>query len=160
MEVTPAPIPPRPEVIYSLNKPLLERMCEDIGWENKDTGDNNIAVIFSKDDALGGTFFFQSGINLDKDIFALVSFVSPFPMVMQSKWPRALVFCNEYNQKDVVGRGCLDIKEGQNEATLAFLSFTSFQGGVTETFLQNFIVRNKKEAHEFFRQAHTEWKLY
>jgi hypothetical protein len=159
MEVTPAPLP-KPKVIYSLNESQLKRMLDDIGWQYKDTGENNIAVVLSKDDALGGTLILQFVIDVGRDVFGVASVVHPLPMVIQSKWPRALVYCNEYNQKDVIGRGLLDINEGQNEAQLMFLSILFFKDGVTEAFLQNFIFRHKEAAHEFFRLAHTEWKLY
>ena len=74
----------------------------------------------------------------------------------QENWGHALLCCNQHHRIYSYGRCSLEIKEGQPEAKLFFESLIDLSEGVTDDFLQRFIMLSLFAAHVFFEKTRKE----
>ena len=124
----------------ALSKGLIERCLAGVDLQYGRDHDGDVVTCFSGDGLGGDLIAWFLIVGEKRDIFRLLCMVEH--KVPQSKWANALLVCNEYHNTARFGRAYLNIKEDQPEADLYFDSQIDLTEGVTEAYLQTFIMLN------------------
>ena len=142
----------------ALSKGLIERCLDEVDLQYGRDHDGDVVTCFSGDELGGDLIAWFLIVGEKRDIFRLLCTVEH--KVPQSKWASALLACNEYHNTARFGRVYLNIKEDQPEAELYFDSQIALTEGVTEAYLQSFIMLNLLGAHVFFEKAYKDKALF
>jgi len=76
--------------------------------------------------------------SLAAELFHLICTLSP--KIPRCQWPTATAVCNTYHRISILGRAVLNIREGQDVAALRLEAAFDCSDGVSDAFLQTFIV--------------------
>ena len=140
-----------------LSKPLIERNLDDVELYHGRDHEDDIVSVFSDEGLPGDLICWYLIVGEERDMLRLLCTVDlPVP---QEKWGHALLLCNQHHRICRYGRCSLEIKEGQADAKLFFETLVDLTDGVTEDYLQRFIMLSLFAAHVFFERTHKE-KLF
>jgi Putative bacterial sensory transduction regulator len=144
---------------YPLSKPLIERALDSLGVKYQSDSEGDIFVIFPEEEKVGSEIYVWFMVEgTDNTIFNILSSVAP--KIPQSKWPNALLTCNEFHMKARYGRAFIGIKDECSDANLFFDSQVLLEEEIKEDFLESYIRCFYISARNFFEIAHLEKQLY
>jgi hypothetical protein len=149
-------MPKKSVAVKKLSKQLVEEVLANVnvaGFHTRDR-DGNLTLKIPSD---GGECDLLCWFQVTAEFFYLVCTLSP--SITQRQWPNAVAVCNAYHRYSILGRAVLNIREGQQEASLCFEAAIDCSDGVSEAFLQNFIVTHLASAC-FFRDLASSHKLW
>ena len=138
--------------IQPLSKERIERNLDDVELNHGRDHEDDVVSVFSDEGLPGKMVCWYLIEGDDNDILRLLSTVD-LP-VSQEKWGHALLLANNYHGQCRFGRAHLRIKEGKSYAQLYFESVIDLSDGVTDSYLQRFIMLSLFAAHVFFEKTH------
>lgn len=145
------------EVLQPLSKALIERTLDAVELNHNCDREGDVYSIFSGEGLPADMTCWYLIVGEDKDILRLLCTVR-LP-VAQEKWGHALLLCNQYHGMCRFGKCYLDIVDGHPEARLFVESLIDLSDGVSDGFLQRFVMLSLYAAHVFFERTRKE-KLY
>lgn len=137
--------------LLPLSKTRIERNLDDVELNHSRDHEDDVVSVFSGEGLPGKLTCWYLIVGEDRDMFRILCTVDlPIP---QEKWGHALLACNQHHGTCRLGRCYLDIKEGHPDAQLFFESLIDLSDGVTESYLQRFIMLSLFAAHVFFERT-------
>jgi hypothetical protein len=141
-------------VMQPLSKERIERNLDDVELNHSRDHEDDIVSVFSGEGLPGDMICWYQLGGEERDIFRILCTVDlPVP---QEKWGHALLSCNQHHRTCNYGRYSLQIKEGRPEGKLFFESLIDLSDGVTDDYLQRFIMLSLFAAHVFFEKTRQE----
>jgi hypothetical protein len=122
-------------LIKPLSKPLIEQALVNVNGLLTRDHDGDLTLIIPSDKGEGdlGCCFL-----VEAEFFHLVCTLGS--QLPRSQWPTAIAVCDAYHRYSILGRAVLNIREGQDLASLRFEAGIDCSDGVSDAFLQTFIV--------------------
>jgi hypothetical protein len=140
--------------LHTLSKALIERNLDEVELNHSRDREDDIYSVFSGEGLPGNMVCCYLLEGEDNDILRLHCTVDlPVP---QEKWGQALLMCNDYHSQSRFGKAYLRIKEGEAHARLYFSACIDLSDGVTDDYLQRYIMLSLYAAHVFFEKTRKE----
>jgi hypothetical protein len=138
-------------VLQPLSKVRIEYNLDEVELNHSRDRDDDVFSLFSGEGLPGNMACCYLIEGEDNDILRLHCTVDlPVP---QEKWGQALLLCNDYHGQCRFGKAYLRIKEGEAHARLYFSACIDLSDGVTDDYLQRYIMLSLYAAHVFFEKT-------
>lgn len=137
-----------------VSKARIEQALDDVELNHSRDREDDIYSVFEGEGLPGDMICWYLIEGEDNDSLRLFGTVTL--SVPQEKWGHALLLSNAYDEQCRVGKTYLRIKEGQTDAQLYFESVIDLSDGVTDSYLQRFIMLSLYAAHVFFEKTRME----
>jgi hypothetical protein len=137
--------------LQPLSKARVERNLDAVELNHSRDRDDDPYSVFSGEGLPGNMVCCYLIEGEDNDILRLHCAVD-LP-VLKEKWGQALLLCNDYHGQSRFGKAYLRMEEGEAHARLYFSACIDLSDGVTDDYLQRYIMLSLYAAHVFFEKT-------
>jgi hypothetical protein len=138
--------------LQPVSQARIERNLDDVELNHSRDHEDDVVSVFSGEGLPGTMLCWYLIEGEDKDVLRLQSTVNR--TIPKAQLGNALLAANEYHGRCRYGRCYFAINEAQTEARVFYESIIDLSEGVTDSYLQRFIMHSLFAAHVFFEMMH------